>query len=192
MLIIRFNIKSNFSIIFALSMMISGCATKSLSISDNEKNSFYNPPFGSMSSIYLTCGRNAKNGDYDSPLFPVDNRACDFAINGKNYSQINDGQVGRVDIPSGLFSINNSGGLEETRQFDIKANEKILFVSDRNIVTQTGANFGLIGLAAGAIADSINPPPKPILFPLIVYKKDFMDKINMKEPVKVFVLEDKK
>jgi hypothetical protein len=174
-----------------VSLFVTGCATKSLSISDNDKTSFYSPPSNSMSSVYLTCGRNAKNGDYDSPLFPVDNRACDFAINGKKYSQINDGQVGRVDIPNGSFSINNSGGLEETRQFDIKANEKILFVSDRNVVTQTGAAFGLIGLAAGAIADSINPPPKPILFPLIVYKNDFMDKINMKEPVKVFVLEDK-
>ena len=71
-----------------LLLIVSGCATKSLSISDNDKTSFYSPPSGSMSSIYLTCGRNAKNGDYDYPLFPVDNRACDFAINGKNYSQI--------------------------------------------------------------------------------------------------------
>jgi hypothetical protein len=112
-------------------------------------------------------------------------------INGKKYSQITKGEVGRVDIPHGSIGVNNSGGIEDTRHYELKENEKILFVSDRNVVTQTGAGFGLIGLAAGAIADSINPPPKPILFPLIVYKNDFMDKINMKEPVKVFVLEDK-
>jgi len=174
------------------SVVLTGCATKSLSMSDSDKASFYSPPLNSMASVYLTCGRSAKNGDYDAILFPSENGACDFMINGKKYSQITKGEVGRVDIPHGSIGVNNSGGIEDTRHYELKGNEKILFVSDRNVVTQTGAGFGLIGLAAGAIADSINPPPKPILFPLSVYKNDFMNLINMKEPVTVFILEDKR
>ena len=57
------------------SVVLTGCATKSLSMSDSDKASFYSPPLNSMASVYLTCGRSAKNGDYDAILFPSENGA---------------------------------------------------------------------------------------------------------------------
>ena len=83
--------------------------------------------------------------------------------------------------------------LSTVKTLDIKPSEKILFVSDRNLKSVPAYAMwgGLLGGLVMSIADAIDPPPKQIMFPLIIYKNEFMNKISMKEPVKVFVLEDK-
>ncbi len=190
-------------VLLAISYTLVGCATKSLDMSVTDKEVFYEPPKDkALASLYLTCGKMAKDGHYEDS-FIENNGSCDFAINGKKYSQISIGQVGRVDIAAGKFTLSNSRGEEEdlakyyflstVKTLDIKPSEKILFVSDRNFKSVPAYAMwgGLLGALVMSIADAIDPPPKQIMFPLIIYKNDFMNQISMKTPVKVFVIDDK-
>ena len=177
--------------VFCFSLV--GCATRSLDLSVSDKEVFYEPPKDkTLASLYLTCGKMAKDGHYEDSLIE-NNGACDFAINGKKYSQVRIGEVGRVDITAGKFNLNNSSGVEPTKDFDIKPSEKILLVSDRNVISRPMYTymFGLIGSIIYEISKAISPPPKQVLFPLTIYKNEFMNKINMKQPVKVFAIEEK-
>ena len=61
-----------------------------------------------------------------------------------------------------------------------------------NIIQGKGVHFGVIGMAIEAAYDAANPPAKkPIIFPLKVYKNEFMNLISTKEPVQVIVVKDK-
>ena len=180
-------------VLLAISYTLVGCATKSLDLSVSDKEVFYEPPKDkALASLYLTCGKMAKDGHYEDS-FIENNGSCDFAINGKKYSQISIGQVGRVDITAGKFTLNNSDGAEPVKDLDVKPSEKLLLVSDRNVVSAPMYSymFGLIGAIIYQISIAISPPPKQVLFPLTIYKNEFMNKINMKQPVKVFVIGDK-
>ena len=180
-------------VLLAISYTLVGCATKSLDLSVSDKEVFYEPPKDkALASLYLTCGKMAKDGHYEDS-FIENNGSCDFAINGKKYSQISIGQVGRVDITAGKFTLNNSAGAEPVKDLEVKHSEKLLLVSDRNVVSAPMYSymFGLIGAIIYQISIAISPPPKQVLFPLTIYKNEFMNKINMKQPVKVFVIGDK-
>ena len=194
---------SKLLIVSFICLSLIGCATKSLDMSASDKATFYDPPKDkALASLYLTCGKMAKDGHYEDSLIE-NNNSCDFTINGKKYSQIQSGEVGRIDISAGKLTLSNSRGEEEYQEkyyflptvktLDIKPSEKILFVSDRNLKSVPAYAMwgGLLGGLVMSIADAIDPPPKQIMFPLIIYKNEFMNKISMKEPVKVFVLEDK-
>ena len=180
-------------VLLAISYTLVGCATKSLDMSVTDKEIFYEPPKDkALASLYLTCGKMAQDGHYEDSLIE-NNQTCDFAINSKKYSQISIGQVGRVDIPAGKFTLNNSSGVEPVKDFEVKPSEKLLLVSDKNEVSRPMYSymFGLIGAIIYQISIAISPPPKQVLFPLTIYKNEFMNKINMKQPVKVFVIGDK-
>ena len=180
-------------VLLAISYTLVGCATKSLDMSVTDKEIFYEPPKDkALASLYLTCGKMAQDGHYEDSLIE-NNQTCDFAINSKKYSQISIGQVGRVDIPAGKFTLNNSSGAEPVKDFEVKPSEKLLLVSDKNEVSKPMYSymFGLIGSIIYQISIAISPPPKQVLFPLTIYKNEFMNKINMKQPVKVFVIGDK-
>jgi hypothetical protein len=180
-------------ILIAISFSLFGCATKSLDLSVSDKEVFYEPAKDkTLASLYLTCGKMAKDGHYEDSLIE-NNPTCDFAINGKKYSQISIGQVGRVDIPAGKFTLANSFSVEAAKNLEIKPSEKILLVSDRNEVSKPMYSYmlGFIGSMIYQISIAISPPPKQVLFPLIIYKNDFMNKINMKQPVKVFLIDNK-
>ena len=180
-------------VLLAISYTLVGCATKSLDLSVSDKEVFYEPPKDkALASLYLTCGKMAKDGHYEDS-FIENNGSCDFAINGKKYSQISIGQVGRVDITAGKFTLNNSAGAEPVKDLDVKPSEKLLLVSDRNVVSRPMYSYmlGFIGAIIYQISIAISPPPKQVLFPLTIYKNEFMNKINMKQPVKVFVIGDK-
>ena len=180
-------------ILIAISFSLFGCATKSLDLSVSDKEVFYEPAKDkTLASLYLTCGKMAQDGHYEDSLIE-NNQTCDFAINSKKYSQISIGQVGRVDITAGKFTLNNSDGAEPVKDFEVKPSEKLLLVSDKNEVSRPMYSymFGLIGAIIYQISIAISPPPKQVLFPLTIYKNEFMNKINMKQPVKVFVIGDK-
>jgi hypothetical protein len=169
-----------------------GCATRSLDLSVSDKEVFYEPAKDtSLASLYLTCGRNAVDGEYGKWNVPDAAANCDYKINNMHYSAIFKGEVGRVDIPAGKFTLNNSNGQDATKTLEAKEGEKMLLVTDMNIIQQPGAAFGLLGMAVAAIAKSMSPPEKELHAPLTIYKNEFMNKISMKKPVKVFVLEDK-
>ncbi len=169
-----------------------GCATRSLELSENDKGAFYDRPKDkTLASLYLTCGRNAVDGEYGKWNVPDEAGNCDYKINNMHYSAIFKGEVGRVDIPAGKFTLNNSNGQDATKTLETKEGEKMLLVTDMNIIQQPGAAFGLLGMAAAAIAKSMSPPEKELHAPLTIYKNEFMNKISKKIPVKVFVLEDK-
>ena len=167
-----------------------GCVTPSLDLSENDKGAFYDPPKDKkLATIYLTCGKYARNGDYDSLLMISENASCGYKINGKPYSQILKNEVGRVDIPAGNFTLNNSVDRDASKTLEVKEGEKILLVTDENFLTAD--NPGAFGGLVGALVAANNPPVKELHNPLTIYKNEFMNKISMKEPVKVFVLEDK-
>jgi hypothetical protein len=94
-------------------------------------------------------------------------------------------------VPSGKFTLNNSNGQDATKTLDVKEGEKLLLVTDLNIIQAPGAAFGLVGMAVAGAIKSMNPPEKELHAPLTIYKNDFMNKINMKKPVKVFAIADK-
>ena len=170
-----------------------GCATRSLELSGSDKGAFYDPPKDkTLASIYLTCGRNAVDGEYGKWNVPDEAGNCVYKINNIHYSAIFKGEVGRLDIPAGKFSLNNSNGQDATKILDAKEGEKMLLVTDVNIIQQPGAAFGLLGMAVAAVAKSMSPPEKELHAPLTIYKNEFMNKISMKQPVKVFVIEDNK
>ena len=174
------------------SLLLVGCATRSLELNGNDKGAFYDPPKDkTLASIYLSCGRNAKNGEYDAPMLPSEATNCDYKINNTHYSAIYKGEVGRVDISAGKFTLNNSSGFDPSKTLEVKPGEKILLVTDHNIHTPAGASFGLVGMAVTAIATANDPPIKNLHAPLTIYKNEFMNQISMKTPVKVIVVEDK-
>jgi len=178
-------------ILLACFITLSGCAVSSLKLSDAERVSFYDPPDDKdLVSVFLACGKQAINGNYDDPRamfsFP-----CQYYINGVDYSRISSDEVGRVNVRAGTLLVNNSGGLESTRRVPVKAGEKLLLVTDMNVIVKTGQYFGLIGVAVQAAYESANPPQKPIINPLKIYKNEFMNLISMKEPVQVIDIRDK-
>ena len=177
-------------ILLVVSFKLVGCVTPSLELSENDKGAFYDPPKDKkLATIYLTCGKYARNGDYDSLLMISENASCGYKINGKPYSQILKNEIGRVDIPAGKFTLNNSVDRDASKTLEVKEGEKILLVTDENFLTadNPGASGGLLG----ALVAANSPPVKQLHNPLTIYKNEFMNKISMKEPVKVFVLEDK-
>jgi hypothetical protein len=98
-------------ILLVVSFTLVGCATKSLDMSASDKVSFYDPPKDkALASLYLTCGKMAKDGHYEDSLIE-NNKSCDFTINGKKYSQIQSGEVGRIDISAGKLTLSNSQGM---------------------------------------------------------------------------------
>jgi hypothetical protein len=179
-------------ILLVVSFTLVGCATRSLELSVSDKATFYDPPKDkTLASLYLTCGRNAVDGEYGKWNVPDEAGNCDYKINNIHYSAIFKGEVGRVDIAAGKFTLNNSNGQDATKILDAKEGEKMLLVTDMNIIQQPGAAFGLLGMAVAAVAKSMSPPEKELHAPLTIYKNEFMNKISMKQPVKVFVIGDK-
>ena len=169
-----------------------GCVTRSLELSGSDKGAFYDPPKDkTLASLYLTCGRNAVDGEYGKWNVQDEAASCVFEINKIHYSAVFKDEVGRVDIPAGPFMLNNSNGQDATKTLSIKEGEKILLVSDTNIIQQPGAAYGLLGMAVAAAAKSMSPPEKELHAPLTIYKNEFMNKISMKQPVKVFPIEEK-
>ena len=178
-------------ILLACFITLSGCAVSSLKLSDTERVSFYDPPDDkALVSVFLACGKQAINGNYDDPRamfsFP-----CQYYINGVDYSRISSDEVGRVNVRAGTLLVDNSSGFDPTKRIPIKAGEKLLLVTDMNIIVKSGQYFGLIGMAVQAAYETADPPPKPIHRPLKVYKNEFMNLISMKEPVQVVVIKDK-
>ena len=174
-----------------LAFSLSGCATRSLELSGADKGAFYDPPKDkSLASIYLTCGKWLLDGEYGSWKTPDDSPNCIYTINGKKYSKIEKGEVGRIDIAAGKLSIDIISGYDPSlrdplRTIEVKPNEKILLVADYNQFTPAGASYGLIGMAVSAIAASNSPPEKKLYAPLTIYKNDFMSQISMKTPIKL-------
>lgn len=196
------NMIFRFLFLLAISYALVGCAStsKPLELSGLDKSTFFNPPKDkNLVSLYLTCGKDAKDGNYNDELNPE----CAFTINGKNYSYIQSGQVAKVDVPAGKFTIGidySKGNFTDKHYFvpsvktiEVKPDEKMLLVYDRNIRSvPLYVMFGsFIGVAIWGIMDAIAPPPKLILNPLTIYKNDFMNQISMKTPVKVFVIDSK-
>jgi hypothetical protein len=178
--------------LIAISFTLVGCATRSLELSNSDKAAFYNPPKDkTLASLYLTCGRNAVDGEYGKWNVPDETGNCVFEINNIHYSAVFKDEVGRVDIPAGKFTLNNSNGQDATKILEATEGEKMLLVTDMNIIQQPGASFGLLGMAAAAIIKANSPPEKELHAPLTIYKNDFMNKISMKQPVKVFPIENK-
>lgn len=175
--------------VFCFSLV--GCATRSLDLSVSDKEVFYEPPKDkTLATLYLTCGRNAVDGEYGKWNVPDEAGNCDYKINNIHYSAIFKGEVGRVDVPSGKFTLNNSNGQDATKTLDVKEGEKLLLVTDLNIIQPPGAAFGLVGMAVAGAIKSMSPPEKELHAPLTIYKNEFMNKINTKKPVKVFAIGD--
>ena len=167
-----------------------GCVTRSLELSGSDKGAFYDPPKDkTLASLYLTCGRNAVDGEYGKWNVQDEAASCVFEINKIHYSAVFKDEVGRVDIPAGNFTLNNSFDRDASKTLEVKEGEKILLVTDENFLTAD--NPGTFGGLVGALVAANNPPVKELHNPLTIYKNEFMNKISMKEPVKVFVLEDK-
>jgi len=172
---------------------LTGCYTRSLEMNESDKIGFYDAPKDkTLSSLYLTCGRNAVDGEYGKWNVADEAPNCDYKINNIHYSAIFKGEVGRVDVPYGKFTLNNSNGQDATKTLEVKEGEKLLLVTDLNIIQIPGATFGLVGMVVAGAIKSMSPPEKELHAPLTIYKNDFMNKINMKKPVKVFPLVDKK
>ena len=177
-------------LLVVLTLLLSGCATRSVVLEGADKATFYNPPKDkNLATLYLTCGRNALDGEYYPE--PDGVLVCYFAINGINYSVLLRGEVGRVDIPAGKFTVNNSltyfntTGLDPTRTLEIKAGEKILLASDFNNITKATSllHYAYKELTECKLCTKLNNP-------LIIYKNNFMSEIIAKKPVKVVVRND--
>jgi hypothetical protein len=182
---------TRYLLIVAMSLLLSGCgATRSLVLSGTDKANFYDPPKDkSLATLYLACGKSLVDGEY----LPEPNNGCFtwYSINGKNYSIIYPGEVGRLDIPAGKFTVNNSltyldkAGLDPTRTLEVKEGQKILLVSDNNNLTQS------IGLIPALVKEfSTSKSMTTLHNPLTIYKNDFMNQIIMKSPVKLAIRTD--
>jgi hypothetical protein len=168
-----------------------GCATKhSLELSEDGKANFYEPPKDKiLASLYLTCGKFLLDGEYGKWNVPDESPSCSYIINGKKYSEIQKGEVGRIDIVAGKLSIEiisvDPSLRDPVRTLEVRPNEKVLLVADYNHFTIAGTSFGLVGMAAAAIYEKYNPPEKKLRTPLTIYKNDFMNQISMKAPIKL-------
>jgi hypothetical protein len=182
---------TRYLLIVAMSLLLSGCgATRSLVLSGTDKTNFYHPPKDkNLATLYLTCGRTLTDGEYNPE--PNDGLASWYSINGINYSVLWRGEVGRVDIPAGKFTVNNSltyfnkTGLDPTRTLEIKAGERVLLSSDFNNITQTTnlMHYAYKELTECKVCTKLNNP-------LTIYKNDFMNQIIMKSPVKLAIRTD--
>ena len=179
-------------LLLALTLFLSGCelATRSVVLEGADKTTFYDPPKDkSLATLYLTCGRTLTDGEYNPE--PNDGLASWYSINGINYSVLWRGEVGRIDIPAGKFTVNNSltyfnkTGLDPTRTLELKEGEKILLVSDFNNITQATSliHYAYKELTECKKCTKLNNP-------LTIYKNDFMNQIIAKKPVKVVVRTD--
>jgi hypothetical protein len=180
-------------LLLALTLFLSGCelATRSVVLEGADKTTFYDPPKDkTLATLYLTCGRYLTDGEYNPE--PNGVLVCYYAINGINYSMIGGGEVGRIDIPAGKFTVNNSlthlntTGLDPSRTLEVKEGEKILLVSDDNHITViTG---GLLEVVVKDLTEC--KKCTKLNNPLTIYKNDFMSQIIAKKPVKVVVRTD--
>ena len=180
---------TRYLLIVATTLLLGGCelATRSVVLEGADKATFYEPPKDkSLATLYLTCGKTLTDGEYNSE--PNDGLASWYSINGINYSVLWRGEVGRVDIPAGNFTVNNSltylntNGLDPTRTLEIKAGEKILLVSDFINITQATSllHYAYKEFAECKKCTKLNNP-------LTIYKNDFMSQIIAKKPVKIVV-----
>ncbi|MEI6269660.1 MAG: hypothetical protein WCP01_12330 [Methylococcaceae bacterium] len=104
-------------------------------------------------------------------LLPDEASQCDY--NTASYIlKLTKGEVGRVDITAGKFSIDHSGGLDPMKILELKPCEKILLVFDFNQITPSGSAFGLLGIAVSAIATANDSPVKNLHNPPRTYKNE--------------------
>ncbi len=179
-------------LLVAITLLLSGCelATRSVVLEGTDKTAFYDSPKDKkLATLYLTCGRTLTDGQYNPE--PNDGLASWYSINSINYSVLWRGEVGRVDIPAGKFTVNNSltyfnaTGIDPTRVLEIKAGEKILLVSDFNNITSPTnlLHYAVVKLNECEVCTKLNNP-------LTIYKNNFMSQIIAKKPVKVVVRTD--
>ncbi|HEY8096056.1 MAG TPA: hypothetical protein VIE65_08135 [Methylobacter sp.] len=185
-------------IFLAFLISITGCAirTKSLAVAETDKAAFYvSATDPKLVTLFLTCGKYLS--DNEPTTFMDENPRCDFAINGKLYSQLDKGQVGRVDVPSGKVVIDtsqpDSSIKDPPRTLEFAAGQRVLLASGINLITsksvKQGAPFGLVGMAIAAAANAGESDEKAVHYPLTVYtsEKDFMPMVKIKEPKQMFV-----
>ena len=177
-------------LLVVLTLLLSGCATRSVVLEGADKATFYNPPKDkNLATLYLIVGKSLTDGEYNPE--PNEGLASWYSINGINYSVLWRGEVGRVDIPAGKFTVNNSltyfntTGLDPTRTLEIKAGEKILLASDYNSMTSPTSliHYAYLEYTKCKLCTKLNNP-------LIICKNNFMSQIIAKKPVKVVVRND--
>lgn len=179
-------------LLVALTLLLSGCelATRSVVLEGTDKTTFYDPPKDkNLATLYLIVGKSLTDGEYNPE--PNEGLASWYSINGINYSVLWRGEVGRVDVPAGKFTVNNSltylnaTGIDPTRVLEIKAGENILLASDFNNITQATSllHYAYKELTECKLCTKLNNP-------LIIYKNNFMSQIIAKKPVKVVVRTD--
>jgi len=180
---------TRFLFVTVICLSFLGCASRPILVGTDEA-AFYDPPKDkTFASLYLTCGKWLLDGESGKWNVPDESPRCSYIINGRKYSEIQKGEVGRIDIASGKLSIEiiavDPSGRDPLRTLEVKPNEKILLVADYNQFTTAGANYGLIGMAVSAIAEKYSLPEKKLYTPLTIYKNDFMNQISMKTPIKL-------
>lgn len=120
--------------------LAAGCSTipSSPPITGEAARTFFAQAPNGKGTIYFTCGKwFTKTAIGDSTN---ESPACDFVVNGKAYSQLKKGNVGRLDLPPGNYEISQGDGamsVSVPSKLDLKAGGVVLAVAN---YTHTGIN----------------------------------------------------
>jgi hypothetical protein len=176
---------SNISlIVIAISALIAGCATTSKPLTGSERQKFLSQSNNPINAtLYLKCGRTIT----DSGPSPID-PSCTYVVNGIMYTKVDTGQVGRVEVPGGNITVDNSAyhTPDPVKTIYIPPGSSALLETDFYI-QQTPPPYALLGVV-GAVAHSVeqaNLDKQTMNAPLTIFTKDFMSKVNGLQPVNV-------
>ena len=161
---------------------INGCATYSPIATDADKVGFFEPSKDPrMAALFLACGKHMVNGG--EPTF-VSNKqpSCGFEINGINYSKLEWGQIGRVEVPGGVIAVDNIDGRDPIKNIQVLSGTSALLISSFNEIFNTTAL--LLG-PPGALYDLATTDRSKLNGPLEIYTGDIRSRASGMKPVKV-------
>lgn len=119
--------------LIGVAALAAGCSTipSSLPITGEAARTFFAQAPSGKGTIYFTCGKwFTKTAVGDSAN---ESPACDFVVNGKAYSQLKKGSVGRLDLSPGNYEITQGDGamsVSVPSKVDLKAGGVVLAVAN--------------------------------------------------------------
>lgn len=115
------------------SLALTACASvpsAKLLTGDSAAN-FFSEPQGGKGVIYFACGKWFTK----TALMDSENElpACEFVVNGRQYVQLKKGNVGKLELPSGIYEIKHADATMSVAiatSVDLKSGETHLAVAD--------------------------------------------------------------
>ena len=166
-------------VVFAITMVLGGCAELALKLPESEIDAFFKPnnKESGKATLYLICGKDFYNSWIRTSPRESD-RICQYKINGEIYKHIGQDGVGRLDINPGEYVIKQ---IPEAGTTNSKDSTQILEMEAGDIAFCKADHSWYVGLFQSLLtADHI--------YPVECEKKNVLVQIKAKKPVRMEII----